>query len=744
MVASSCLPFFLLFTPTRYLIGIFAKEMTSKFTSDELDEFKALFAQYDKDGNGDIDANELGTMLTELGIEVTQEDIEELLRGIDKDGTHSVDFEEFAALMWRYRNGGESDDDDDVASPQKAPAASGATLENAAVIDVMTPDELASKRDMFLNMKDSLRELFGSHNHVTSPTETPSSDTKANPQPPPAATEKPKPTTTNGAVPASAAPTPKVITPEERAVQFVISSLKENGFTFSPPTDKVGRGDTAEQTARALLTHLGELLDMVERRLSLAVDYVEVGVDGFEDDAEQQRVHLEPMDPAQLAIDLDELAKYEFVEGKGVGAKQGSEAFRHKAKDFPFFMFPIETVCEQLDIVDQRYEMYDTHVGLNEYLLRPRCPDGRDCKLQANHEHRLQVTHPCFCEEITCPNTNQPIHMKCWTHGDEESNATKEAALKELRKLLGVIDITGFEIGDCGAQCFAYVLEKDGQLPKEKRRYTELRAAGNHFSPTGAIPVLDFCMDLVRLDLSSNGLGYRGSLLIAGGGVGPSLHQLLLKADRLTHLNLSRNRLSDNEMKFIADGLKNNSILKHLDLRKNEFGPACGEMLANAMSENRYLSELLLGWNRLEATGTTELLNELQSSSTIELLDLSWTGVSDEGGKHVARMIAGSAALLQVNLSHNGIGKQSAPLISKALQQNKTLVYFDISYNPLGDRGTVEIIKDLRENFTLEHCDLRCTKARDDAHKEITQTLRVREPKMKDIQQKILFQKTEE
>jgi hypothetical protein len=729
-----------------------------KFTPEETEEFRALFNQFDTDKTGDIDAQELGNMLTELGLDVTVSDVDELLRTVDKDGAMTIDFDEFLQVIWRYRSGGESDEDE--MSPTSQPVSRVNRTEDPAnylppeqiqLMDSYSPEELSSKLEMFLNMKDSLREVFAEARPTNDATVVASA-------PPAAAKEKPekeKEPTDQKAAPASpqrakAAKAPPKADPERArrmsahnsTIKLVMDSLQENGFPFTFRDDGKMRRETPDSTAKALINYLGYLTDYLQKRLSLSVDYVEVGVHGFEDDRDTLRVKLDPVDQTQVELELDDLKHFAFEETIGAASRQGADAFRFKAKDFPFFMFPIETICEQLNLVDRRYDQYINHIGLNDFLLRPKCPKGLECEKMDDLAHRQQMTHPCYSGETPCPHSNRQMHMKCFLHGTESENLTKENALKELSRLLGVLDIGGFEIGDSGGHCLAYVLSQDHLLPKDQRKYRELRAPGNHFSPSGAIPIIDFAHDLVRLDLSCNGLGYRGSLLIPGGGVGPSLHQLLTRSERLTHLNLSRNRLSDNEMRFIADGLKYNSVLKHLDLRKNEFGPGCGELLAAAMSDNRYLSELLLGWNRLESAGTLELLNELQSSSTVEVLDLSWTGVTDEGGKCIARMIAGSTALVHLDISHNGVGKGSAPLISKALQQNKTLLHLDISYNPLGDRGTTEIIRDIRENAVLEYLDLRCTKARDEAHKEIQQTLRLREPKMPPgVQQKILFER---
>jgi len=66
---------------------------------------QAVFNTFDKDGSGEIDPAELATVLKELNIEKTAEEIEQLMKDADLDGNGVIDFAEFEALFSKARAG---------------------------------------------------------------------------------------------------------------------------------------------------------------------------------------------------------------------------------------------------------------------------------------------------------------------------------------------------------------------------------------------------------------------------------------------------------------------------------------------------------------------------------------------------------------------------------------------------------------------------------------------------------------
>ena len=57
------------------------------------------FKSFDKEGKGEIPTSYLGTIMKNLGYNLKPEQLEECIEAVDGDGSGSVDFDEFLALM---------------------------------------------------------------------------------------------------------------------------------------------------------------------------------------------------------------------------------------------------------------------------------------------------------------------------------------------------------------------------------------------------------------------------------------------------------------------------------------------------------------------------------------------------------------------------------------------------------------------------------------------------------------------
>ncbi|KAL5557013.1 hypothetical protein UlMin_039249 [Ulmus minor] len=62
-------------------------------------EIKEAFELFDTDGSGTIDAKELNVAMRALGFEMTEEQINQMIADVDKDGSGAIDFDEFVHMM---------------------------------------------------------------------------------------------------------------------------------------------------------------------------------------------------------------------------------------------------------------------------------------------------------------------------------------------------------------------------------------------------------------------------------------------------------------------------------------------------------------------------------------------------------------------------------------------------------------------------------------------------------------------
>lgn len=75
------------------------EDKVGALTEAQLTEFKEAFDQYDHDGGGSIDAEELKALMMSVGSAPSDEEVKEMIRIADADGSGSVDFYEFVTLM---------------------------------------------------------------------------------------------------------------------------------------------------------------------------------------------------------------------------------------------------------------------------------------------------------------------------------------------------------------------------------------------------------------------------------------------------------------------------------------------------------------------------------------------------------------------------------------------------------------------------------------------------------------------
>ena len=70
-----------------------------EFDNEHIEEFRAAFNLFDKDGDGTVSASELQTVMKAMGKRVSREEVEKMLAKVDKDGNGELDFDEFLQLM---------------------------------------------------------------------------------------------------------------------------------------------------------------------------------------------------------------------------------------------------------------------------------------------------------------------------------------------------------------------------------------------------------------------------------------------------------------------------------------------------------------------------------------------------------------------------------------------------------------------------------------------------------------------
>ena len=84
-------------------------DLATVFSPAEVDEFRNNFGIFDLNGDGEIDAMELETILRQLGEPVSADSVRALMDEADLDGSNTIDFGEFCYIMNKIRNEGDAD-----------------------------------------------------------------------------------------------------------------------------------------------------------------------------------------------------------------------------------------------------------------------------------------------------------------------------------------------------------------------------------------------------------------------------------------------------------------------------------------------------------------------------------------------------------------------------------------------------------------------------------------------------------
>uniref|UniRef100_A0A0A9P8T6 Uncharacterized protein n=1 Tax=Arundo donax TaxID=35708 RepID=A0A0A9P8T6_ARUDO len=73
--------------------------MAERLTEEQIAQFKEVFAFFDKNGDGCITSEELGTVMSSLGQKLTESELQDMIKVADADRNGTIELHEFLNLM---------------------------------------------------------------------------------------------------------------------------------------------------------------------------------------------------------------------------------------------------------------------------------------------------------------------------------------------------------------------------------------------------------------------------------------------------------------------------------------------------------------------------------------------------------------------------------------------------------------------------------------------------------------------
>uniref|UniRef100_A0A8C0LZW8 NLR family pyrin domain containing 13 n=1 Tax=Canis lupus familiaris TaxID=9615 RepID=A0A8C0LZW8_CANLF len=150
------------------------------------------------------------------------------------------------------------------------------------------------------------------------------------------------------------------------------------------------------------------------------------------------------------------------------------------------------------------------------------------------------------------------------------------------------------------------------------------------------------------------------------------LSEALLKNKSLTHLNLRRNKLRDEGVKFLCKALSHpDCSLQNLDLSDCSFTADGCQELANALRHNHNMKILDIRNNDVQDNGVKHLCEVLQDPyCELNTLGLEKCNLTPACCQHLSSVLTSSKSLINLNLLENDLEPIGVSILWKALKKS--------------------------------------------------------------------------
>ncbi len=244
------------------------------------------------------------------------------------------------------------------------------------------------------------------------------------------------------------------------------------------------------------------------------------------------------------------------------------------------------------------------------------------------------------------------------------------------------LDLTGNRMGKLGADAITACLIERASTS----HLTRLILRSNQLADTGATTiakVLNACMNLEYLDLSSNKIGTDGARAI-----GQALEQHAKLEETGSPIRTSSvQRLKsgaaqgNTDVEGAAPPKTNNATkvqkreggLLHLDMSGNELGDKGARALCTGLFKNSRLQTLILAHNDIRNAGAKAIAETMIHNDAMTHLDISHNKITGIGGLHIVRSVKLDRKTSFLDISHNLLSAQAVVGIAEAARKQEPI-----------------------------------------------------------------------
>jgi len=229
--------------------------------------------------------------------------------------------------------------------------------------------------------------------------------------------------------------------------------------------------------------------------------------------------------------------------------------------------------------------------------------------------------------------------------------------------------------------------------------------AGNELDAQSVRPICEALADAREVE----GLWLKRNPL--GPAAAAPLGELLRGNETLLTLDLVNTGMLDDGAVGVCEALLHNTALKHLYLGTNGIGPASASAVAALLAHDQ-LESLYVDCNRLGDEGVAVLAEGLAANTKLKRLSLASNRIGPEGMRALAVVLAVHPSLTFVNLgwtratsdvgeAGNTLGDEGAAVLGELLAGDPVLRALDISRNRIGPDGLDAVCEGLATNTQL-------------------------------------------